>query len=223
MSKDSFTPLDKNLRFTGYLEAILKTPKRLFTEIKEGNANRAARAMILVTALCLAVYGLITGCFSGGNQLLWAPIKIIAGVAVSGIICFPSLYIFTCLSRVDMRIDQLFAHFVSALALSSILLVGLAPVLFVFTVSTESIGFMGVMHLFFWGIAGIAGSKFLLQAFYYLRGRPSVYSVWWVLIFIIVLLQMSTTLRPILGSSEHILSSEKKFFLGHWLEEVIRF
>ena len=38
----------------------------------------------------------------------------------------------------------------------------------------------------------------------------------WSAVFLLVTLQMTTSLRPILGRSEVLLTQEKKFFLEHW-------
>jgi hypothetical protein len=38
----------------------------------------------------------------------------------------------------------------------------------------------------------------------------------WVVIFLLVALQMTTALRPILGKSDSFFPTEKKFFIGHW-------
>jgi hypothetical protein len=40
----------------------------------------------------------------------------------------------------------------------------------------------------------------------------------WVIVFLLVALQMSTALRPIVGTSETFLPAEKKFFVSHWFE-----
>jgi hypothetical protein len=40
----------------------------------------------------------------------------------------------------------------------------------------------------------------------------------WVIIFVLVMLQMSTALRPLLGKSDDFLPLNKKFFLNHWGE-----
>jgi hypothetical protein len=37
-----------------------------------------------------------------------------------------------------------------------------------------------------------------------------------VIIFLLVAVQMTTALRPILGKSDTFLPREKKFFLAHW-------
>jgi hypothetical protein len=42
----------------------------------------------------------------------------------------------------------------------------------------------------------------------------------WGFIFVVVCLQMMTTLRPIVGRSDRFLPGAKKFFLAHWLETV---
>ena len=42
----------------------------------------------------------------------------------------------------------------------------------------------------------------------------------WMGIFLLVCLQMTTALRPIIGTSDHWLPKEKKFFLAHWVENL---
>ena len=38
------------------------------------------------------------------------------------------------------------------------------------------------------------------------------------MIFLLVLLQMTTSLRPWMGKADAFLPTEKKFFVSHWLE-----
>ena len=40
----------------------------------------------------------------------------------------------------------------------------------------------------------------------------------WIVIFLLVALQMTTALRPILGKSDTFFPTEKKFFIGHWFD-----
>lgn len=219
-NQDAFTRLGEDLSWSEYMAAVLKTPMKLFTEIRNGNCQRATLSLLVATAACLVLYGVVAGMVSGGLQILVAPVKVLSMVVLSGILCFPSLYIFTSLSNVDVRPQHLLAYAVSGMALTSLLLVGLVPVLFVFTVSTESFGFIGVMHLAIWWAAGYAGHKLLMRHLTYLRGGGSKYLGVWMLIFTLVLCQMSTTLRPILGDADTLLTSDKKFFLLHWLESL---
>ncbi|WFB36694.1 hypothetical protein P3T73_02825 [Kiritimatiellota bacterium B12222] len=215
---DPFEPFDEKLSCMGYVDALLKTPNRLHTDIQTGGAGAAFRAFAFWVSVGLLCYGLITGMFSGGWQYLWAPTKIMLCVTGTFLLCLPSLYIFSCLSGINVRPLQLMAHEMSGLALTSLLLLGLAPVLFLFSVSTESMVFMGGLHLLIWMMAGGAGAKRLLKSLHNLSGRSSAYLVLWLGIFVLVLLQMSSTLRPILGSSDQVFTSEKQFFLWHWFE-----
>jgi hypothetical protein len=40
------------------------------------------------------------------------------------------------------------------------------------------------------------------------------------IIFVVVCLQMTTALRPILGTSDTFLPTEKRFFLAHWFDTM---
>jgi len=61
----------------------------------------------------------------------------------------------------------------------------------------------------------------LLEAMgHFLGGSARSHLKFWSMIFIVVCLQMMTTLRPIVGTSDRFLPSEKKFFLTHWAETL---
>lgn len=106
------------------------------------------------------------------------------------------------------------------LALMTVLLLGFAPVAWVFSQSTESVVMMGFLHLIFWSIAAYFGVRFLLAGFLAQRmNHPSAIGLW-TIIFMFVMLQMSTSLRPIIGEAETLLPTEKKFFLVHWAESL---
>jgi hypothetical protein len=52
--------------------------------------------------------------------------------------------------------------------------------------------------------------------------NPGHFAVWG-LIFLLVTLQMTTTLRPIIGSEEKLVNfEEKKFFLSYWSEQMMQ-
>jgi hypothetical protein len=155
-------------------------------------------------------------------QLWAAPLKIILGLTVSGLMCLPSLYIFSCLAGLRAGFSTLLSVMAGMLALTALLLAGFAPVLWIFGQSTESLGFMGLLTLVIWGIAGSFGLGLLKKAetFYGTTGGSHL-SVW-LFIFTLVALQMSTALRPILGPGEQtsFLPEKKMFFLEHWLDDL---
>ncbi len=200
--------------------ALLKHPDCVAYEIHQPSGKFASLQTLLLGLLCLTAYGLVLGSFSGGSQWLWAPVKLVGGLLISATICFPSLYIFSCLSGIEVRAKEVVLTLLCAITLSSLLLVGLVPVTWVFSTSTDALGFMGTLHLLFWAVGLFFGMRFLLRSFRLKCNQSTPHLIAWTAIFILVCLQMSTTLRPLLGSSEHVFTSEKKFFLVHWVDTL---
>lgn len=202
------------------VEALLKRPATLIATLQEARSARIAARLIFVALLALAAYGLVVGSFSGGRQMLTAPLKISAGVAASLLICLPSLFIFTCLTGADVSLRGLIGTACAMVTLAALLLIGFAPVAWVFSQSTDSVAFMGFLHLAFWLIGITFGLRLLRVLMDSLRIAERLHLRVWSAIFILVSLQMTTALRPILGTSEHWLPSEKKFFVAHWFENI---
>jgi hypothetical protein len=75
---------------------------------------------------------------------------------------------------------------------------------------------MGALHLLFCLVATCFGLRFLSSGFAYSRARSSAGLVTWAIMFILVMLQMTTALRPIVGTGDTFFPVEKKFFLKHW-------
>jgi len=152
---------------------------------------------------------------------LWAaPVKIAGGLLLSGLICLPSLYIFACLSGAHTRLAEVCGLVAGLLALTTVLLIGFAPVAWVFSQSTESVAAMGALHLAFAAIAVGFGMKFLARGFEQLNARFGGGLRVWTIIFVLVLLQMTAALRPILGTSDAFLPTEKRFFVSHWTDSL---
>ncbi len=212
-----FQPLGKPPTFLTVIEALLKQPGRVLHECKEGNAK--VPTMLLIGAvLCLAVFGGLLGTFSGGTQFWAAPVKVVLGMLVSLLFCLPSLYIFSALGGLEARLSQVVGLLLAAIALTALLLLGFAPVVWIFSQSTESVTFMGFLALAFWIISLFFGFRLLLGASSKLGMSSNQYLLVWMGIFFIVTLQMSTALRPIVGTAPTFLPPQKKFFLEHWFD-----
>jgi len=104
------------------------------------------------------------------------------------------------------------------LALMTVLLVGFAPVAWVFSQSTHSVAAMGALHWLFWTVSTAFGWRFLKQGFAHLQAESAAGLRVWMIIFLLVAVQMATALRPIIGTADTLLPSEKQFFLSHWVE-----
>jgi hypothetical protein len=184
------------------------------------NRSTLVGLMLVLIALCAIAYGIVVGTFSGGQQYWIAPVKIAGGMVVCGLICLPSLFIFSCLGGAQARLAEMFGLLSGMLALTTILLIGFAPVAWVFSQSTESAAAIGALHLVFWAIATVFGLKFLARGFAHVSGARSRSLILWSAIFVIVALQMTTALRPIVGQSDHFFPQTKQFFLSHWADNL---
>ena len=198
------------------IEALLRHPRRMMFQLRQPGAGKLIAAMLFISIACSLIYGVVVGTFSGVQQLWIAPVKIAAGLMISALICLPSLYIFTCLSGSHARLSEIFGLLAGMLMLMTILLIGFAPVAWIFSQSTESLAWMGALHLIFWFIATIFGLRFLEAGFSHSNARSHAGFYTWVVIFLLVAVQMTTALRPILGTADTFFPTEKEFFLAHW-------
>ena len=216
---EQFQPLE-NGRLFGVVDATLKRPARMVHELIHGAGWKAPLSLMLVLLFCLAAIGTIMGSFSGGAQFWAVPLKIVAGMIVSALICMPSLYILLCLSGGEQSFPQVGRMLLLGLTLAGILFIGFVPVAWIFSQATESAVFMGVLYLLVWGIGLFFGLRLLKTALEFLNKRSMGTLQLWMVIFGLVLLQMSTTLRPIIGKHEPLQFGEKKFFMAHWSEAL---
>jgi hypothetical protein len=216
---------DDRVPITGPLttfEAILRQPRRIVFHLRQARAGSVIAALCGIALLSALVYGLVVGTFSGGTQLWAAPAKIASGMLICALICLPSLYIFSCLSGSHARLVEVIGLVAGLLGLTTILLIGFAPVAWVFSQSTSSVAAMDALHLVFWLVATIFGWKFMRNGFAHLSAKSAgIIGIWFVL-FVLVCMQMTTALRPIVGTSNTLLPTEKKFFAAHWLEVLGR-
>lgn len=65
-------------------------------------------------------------------------------------------------------------------------------------------------------MAALFGLRALVAGTELLAARRGGLLWLWAAIFLLVTLQMSTALRPLVGTAETLLPTEKRFFLEHW-------
>ena len=198
------------------IEAILRHPRRILYQLRQPGAGRVIVALCFLSLGCSLIYGLVVGSFSMGTQLWVAPVKIAGGLLFATVICLPSLYIFACLSGSQARLIEIIGLVCGLVSLMCVLLVGFAPVAWLFSQSTASACWMGALHLLFCLVATGFGLRFLSSGFAYSRARSNAGLVTWAIMFVLVMLQMTTALRPIVGQGDTFFPEEKKFFLKHW-------
>jgi hypothetical protein len=202
------------------IECILRQPRRVQHALRQAGAPQLIAAMVFVALLCALIYGVVVGTFSRGPQLWIAPLKIAGGLLIASVVCLPSLYIFACLSGSRAKLSEMAGLLGGMLLLMTLLLIGFAPVAWLFSESTSSPGWMGALHLFFWFIATLFGLRFLGAGFAGTQARSQAGLRVWSILFVLVCLQLTTALRPILGKADTVFpgATEKKFFLKHWYD-----
>src|SRR5437899_6617195 len=62
------------------IDAILRHPRRVMFQLRQSGAGQLIGLMLIVSAVCALVYGVVVGTFSGGAQLWAAPAKIAGGL-----------------------------------------------------------------------------------------------------------------------------------------------
>lgn len=195
------------------LEALLKSPRSLGKHLEEG--GRSATLFLIAMVASTLLFGLLLGTFSGGTQLWAAPVKVSLGILFSSIICFPSLYIFAALDGSTSSVMGSLRKLIAVTSLVGLLLISFAPVVWIFAQSTDEITVVGSIVITIWIIAVLFGVR-LLKRLIVDTDTPKAHLSIWGFIFLLVTLQMSTALRPIIGTSETLLPTEKRFFLEHW-------
>ncbi|MDA7518215.1 hypothetical protein N8529_00435 [bacterium] len=206
-----------NTSLSSIFEGLLKSPKNLIAGITSSETQGAFTSKLLLLALVgFVIFGVTMGSFSFHEQLWAAPLKTILGLTFSTIICLPSLYVFSALTGTSLGIKEIVQGMAGALALIAALLLGFTPVLWVFSQSTTSEVFFGFLVLATWLIALFFGTGFLLKMLEQSGTKNKGPLRVWIGIFLLVTLQMSTTLRPLIGRSDSLFTTEKRFFLEHW-------
>jgi hypothetical protein len=200
----------------GAVESLVRHPDHLPFHLGKEGVGRILTWLLVVIVGCGLVYGFIVGTFAGHEQLWRAPLKLTGGLLFAGAICLPSLYVFACLGGAKATLGEVAGLLGGLLALMTVLLLSFAPVAWVFSQSTESLVAMGALHLLLGGVALVFGLRLLQRGFEKFQARSSGGVACWMMLFILVILQMTTALRPFIGRADTFLPTEKRFFLQHW-------
>ncbi len=222
-----YEPLEGGYNLANLIGFLLKKPLAIINDLEaQKKPGRVIFPLILISVACLAVFGLVVGTFSSQKiddiQIWAAPLKIVGGLLFSSLLCLPSLYIFSCLGGVNARFQTITGVLSAFIALSGLLLIGFAPVVWLFSVSSNSASFLGGLLILLWVVCVGFGFMLVLRAGRALGMSNISHVIIWCLVFLVVTLQMTTTLRPIVGDDGSLFNfEEKKFFLRYWGEQVM--
>ena len=176
---------------------------------------RSSRAVALLAGAigCYVLYGAAAGFFQGGATIALAVLKVPLIIVATLVLCVPSFYVFTALAGIDYT-PRAFATAMAGFGgVAGLILLALMPVVWLFSVSTLSIGFVVFLHVIAWLAALVFARQFLMRS---AQRAAGAIGLWLVLVFL-VSLQMTTYVRPVLWHKrgEPMFAREKKSFFTH--------
>jgi hypothetical protein len=185
--------------------------------LRNRNTNRPF-LLFFGSILCYVAYGVASGFFQGGAQIGIALFKVPLIVLGSLALCIPSLYVFTALSGTELDARGFAKALAGFAGIAGLILIALMPVIWLFSVSTISLEFIVWLHVFTWLTALVFGRQFLIGAFGTARRAAGL----WLVLLLLVSLQMTTYLRPVLWRErgQPLFAREKLSFFSHLYEVV---
>ncbi len=202
------------------VDALLKEPGAVYRRVWNGeDAGLFAGSIFLMSLAFSAVYGALMGSFGGATQAVYAAIKLPLVLLGSMAICLPSFYVFNSILGSKLSLRQTTLLVLCITGPTATLLMGFAPIAWFFSISTESGPFMVGLHIVTIGIATTFGVGSLQKARGYLlhlSGNQAEAGLGllavWVVVYLAVLCQMATYLRPLLVPGPFF-TGEKQLFL----------
>jgi hypothetical protein len=207
----------------GSIGLLLKSPQSFARFVAEDRVDLQPSLILLSTSVGFyALYGLAMGCFASGNSLWQATLKTPLILLSTMAICAPSLYLLLCLSGVAASFRQVVAMVAGVAGLSSVVMVGFAPVAWLFGVSTSSVAFMVLFHTVVWCVALGCGLGLLSHT---VPGgfRDCKSMVAWAAMLLIMCAQMATFYSPLLGVTvtKQFREGNRKFFFQHFYVSMV--
>ncbi len=201
---------------------LLRAPSEFFENVGEGlDAMGPILFLSVLTAAGAALFGFALGSFVEVTVGLLDALKMAGGGLFAFALTFPSLYVFASICGCRYSALRLAAWGLVSTGVFGCLLAALAPILWIFAVSTETKAFIMVFSVMLASIAfGVAFKPVGRIADKGATSRNAGVVIWSVL-FAIVALQTVTLLRPMLPAEDDATESGAKlFFAQHFFEEI---
>lgn len=200
--------------------SLLRDPGAFVVAAKEtGGFGKLAGFLVLLTLVGTALFGAALGSFVDGRVALLDAAKLSGIVVFSFAVCYPTMYVFACISGSTLSALRLFGFGLVSTATLGCLLAALAPILWLFAVSTEAVGFIVMFACVLGGVAlTFAYRPFVGAVAKGIAASSAGFKVWFFL-FIIVALQAITLVRPMLAPIGTPREPEGKcFFVRHFAQ-----
>ena len=204
------------------IAGVLGNPEGVIRQICASRRLGAQGAFLLLLALGgTALFGFGAGCFVDWQVALLDAVKAGGIVLFSYLLCLPTLYVFASIAGCRVGFAQLAQIGLVVLSGIGCILAALAPVLWLFAVSTESQALFVLLSFALVFVAVILGARTLggavkAQAVIRTTGLSA-----WFVVFLVVALQAITLVRPMLSPIGAERTPEgKTFFLSHFFQSM---
>ena len=146
------------------VERLLRQPESVWRQIAaERDLGRLNRQLVLTSWVPLSIYGVVLGASNSLPQALASAVKLPVLFLLTLAICLPALYLFNLVFGSRLSALQTLAIVSSAIATTSVLTLGFAPIAVFFLLSAPGYGFFKLLNVAVLGVTGLAGLKVLLS------------------------------------------------------------
>jgi hypothetical protein len=192
----------------GIIEKILRNRQAYFTEVREGiDLTSKIRAMLISSVSFLIIYGAVMGSFHSLWQTISSAFKLPILFLATLFVCVPSLYFFGLLFGSRQSLRQNLSLILTAVTVTAVLLLSLAPITLFFLLTTSQYQFFKLLNVGIFAISGLMGVVFLYQGMKVVSDASSEGAntrkwviIMWMFVYAFVGSQMAWTIRPFMGA-----------------------
>ena len=204
------------------IAGVLGHPEGVIRQICTSRRLGAQAAFLLLLALGgTALFGFGAGCFVDWRVALLDAMKAGGIVLFSYLLCLPTLYVFASIAGCGVGFVQLAQVGLVVLSGIGCILAALAPVLWLFAVSTESAALFILLSFALVFVAVALGARTLGGAVKAQAVNTTAGLSAWFVVFLVVALQAITLARPMLSPIGTGREPEGKcFFVSHFFQSL---